>query len=259
MLCDMTPPDSLTRMTATPSWLVGLFALLVAALLSIQSGHTEDTTEEETPGQLSVVELFSSQACGACPPAVELLQEIAQRPDVLALSWSVNYFDHDSWQDTLAKPAFGARQRRYNIQHGIPGVRTPQMVIGGQVDIVGAKPDEVKAALARAGIKSRPIHVKHTAEGISFDLPASDTIRRGTVTLVHFWDEVSVDIAAGENQGKTMTYRHAVMDIKPIGIWDGSVQHFSLSAADLCDHGNALLVQDEDSGAIIFAALIRRP
>ena len=256
MLCDMTQLDSSTHCAKAPQWVLGLFTLaLMVGLLSLQTGKAADTT----PRPLSVVELFSSQACGACPPAIELLEEIAQRPDILALSWSVDYFDHHGWKDTLAKPSFGARQRQYNMQHGVPGVRTPQMVIGGQVDIVGARPSDVEAALAKSEVKSRPIAIQRSSQGVSFDLPATEDIANGIITLVHFWDRVAVDVSAGENKDKTITYKHAVMDIKPIGAWDGSAQHFNLSAAQLCDRGNALLVQNGDTGAILFAALIERP
>ena len=79
-----------------------------------------------------------------------------------------------------------------------------------------------------------------------------------TTLLLALWLS-TCDVSAGENKDKTITYKHAVMDIKPIGAWDGSAQHFDLSAAQLCDRGNALLVQNGDTGAILFAALIERP
>jgi hypothetical protein len=255
MLVGMRQPDSTIRPSVTRSWITGIFACIVimGAVLLVRPGQAVE------PAPLSVVELFSSQACGACPPATDLLAELARRPNVLALSWSVDYFDHHGWKDTLAKPSFGARQRHYNMQHGIPGLRTPQMVVGGQANLVGAKREDVETALANAAFASQPITVLQEPAGISFDLPEITSLDGGTVALVHYRDDVAVDISAGENKGRTMTYRHAVMAIKPIAQWDGAARHFSLDRRELCDQGNALLVQDEATGAIIFAALIDRP
>jgi hypothetical protein len=39
-----------------------------------------------------VVELFTSQGCSSCPPANANLVRLAQRKDVLALSYSVTYW-----------------------------------------------------------------------------------------------------------------------------------------------------------------------
>ncbi|MBW8893100.1 MAG: DUF1223 domain-containing protein, partial [Burkholderiales bacterium] len=53
-----------------------------------------------------VLELFQSQGCSSCPPANANLNAIADRPDVLALSFGVTYWDQLGWKDTFAKPAF---------------------------------------------------------------------------------------------------------------------------------------------------------
>ena len=40
---------------------------------------------------LTVVELFTSQGCSSCPAADRILSHYAQRQDVLALSFHVDY------------------------------------------------------------------------------------------------------------------------------------------------------------------------
>src|SRR4051794_22916754 len=66
-----------------------------------------------SPQPKAVVELFTSQGCSSCPPADEFLRELAARPDIIALSLPVDYWDYLGWKDTLAQAAFTARQRAY--------------------------------------------------------------------------------------------------------------------------------------------------
>ncbi|MGB1088960.1 MAG: DUF1223 domain-containing protein, partial [Alphaproteobacteria bacterium] len=78
-----------------------------------------------------VVELFTSQGCSSCPPADALLGELATRPDVIALSFPVTYWDYLGWKDTLANGEFTDRQRAYARKLHLRQVYTPQMVIAG--------------------------------------------------------------------------------------------------------------------------------
>src|SRR5271168_1897420 len=89
-----------------------------------------------------VVELFQSQGCSSCPPANANLATIADRPDLIALSFGVTYWDELGWKDTFAQPKFTARQ--WDYAHGLhhPNVFTPQVVVDGRRDGVGANPSE---------------------------------------------------------------------------------------------------------------------
>ena len=58
---------------------------LLAALLVSTAAVADDAPV--------VVELFTSQGCYSCPPADELLGELAEREDVLPLAFHVTYWD----------------------------------------------------------------------------------------------------------------------------------------------------------------------
>jgi hypothetical protein len=46
---------------------------------------------EGAEGNIVLVELYTSQGCNACPPADEVLAQLAGRDDVIALSLHVDY------------------------------------------------------------------------------------------------------------------------------------------------------------------------
>src|SRR5215213_8380181 len=85
----------------------------------------------------AVVELFTSQGCSSCPPADALLTDLAQRPDVVALTLPVDYWDYLGWKDTLASPAFTARQRAYAHGRSDRQVYTPQIIVNGSRPCMG--------------------------------------------------------------------------------------------------------------------------
>src|SRR5437016_12446631 len=61
----------------------------------------------------AVVELFTSQGCSSCPPADQIIGELAKDPTVIALSLPIEYRDYLGWQDTLADSRVSARQHAY--------------------------------------------------------------------------------------------------------------------------------------------------
>src|SRR3569623_199607 len=81
---------------------------VAAAALSATDARAETAVQNPV-----VVELFTSQGCSSCPPANANLTAIADRPDVLALSFGVTYWDYLGWKDSFAKPEFTNRQYAY--------------------------------------------------------------------------------------------------------------------------------------------------
>ena len=81
-------------------------ALLLAAALAAFG-----TPANAAP--LTVVELFQSQGCSSCPPANANVMALADRPDLLTLSFGVTYWDQLGWKDTFASPRYTERQWDY--------------------------------------------------------------------------------------------------------------------------------------------------
>ena len=100
---------------------LGLFAFPSGLALASDAAHP------------TVIELFQSQGCSSCPPAEASVGAVSGRPDVLALSFEVDYWDRLGWKDTFSKAAWTARQYAYARALGHDGVYTPQVVVNGRV------------------------------------------------------------------------------------------------------------------------------
>lgn len=222
-----------------------LISLALPALLAF----SPNVFAGEQPSQ--VVELFTSQGCSSCPPSNALVNDWARRDDVLALTYSVEYWDYLGWKDTFADPKFTARQRAYANAIGHGRVYTPQMVINGARD---------KFRFSRAQIKNVTL-----ADGIlpitfgdeEIIVPGNNDIKTPcTVRLVRFIPgQQTVDVKRGENGGKALTLTNVVTDVQVLGNWPGEESRFALPARS-DNEAFAVLVQQDDDGPIISAAVL---
>ena len=198
-----------------------------------------------------VIELFTSQGCSSCPPADRLLGELAQNPDVLALSFPVDYWDYIGWKDTLAQPAFTARQKAYAAARGDGQVYTPQAVIDGTSHAVGSDRAEVQAAMAASSGKgglSVPVRLAKSGAGLRVEVGASAG-KAADLWLLRVTHEKSVAIGRGENSGRTVVYTNVVRSISRLGEWSGEAKSFDAPEARATDgDGYVVLLQARSGG-----------
>jgi hypothetical protein len=198
----------------------------------------------------TVVELFTSQGCSSCPPANANLGKISRRPDVLALSFSVTYWDYLGWKDTFGKPEFTQRQITYEPALNQPGPYTPQMVVNGLATTVGNRLDDVEALLAAA----QPLNGPSLAlRGGTVQVGSSETTLPADVWLIRYDPAIeAVPVARGENRGSTLPHTHVVRRLDRLGMWNGRRASFTLPASE---HGlkTAVLVQRPNGGPILSA------
>ena len=198
----------------------------------------------------TVVELFQSQGCSSCPPAIANVNSLADRADLLALSFSVTYWDRLGWKDTFARPEFTARQYAYGHVFG-DGAYTPEVVINGRADLVGVKRPELLAAIARSAPLQGPAI---TVSGKQVTVAAA-TAAAADVWLVRYDPRVlNVDIGAGENSGLLLAHRNIVRALVRLGTWSGSAQSYAIPAGGDPVWRAAILVQAKNNGPILSAA-----
>ena len=201
------------------------------------------------PQHQQVIELYQSQGCSSCPPANAVLNALADRKDLLTLSFSVTYWDYLGWKDRFATPGFTQRQYDYAAGAHRQGVQTPQMVINGRGFITGTTAAEVGAALRRFARTAPEPEIAATTAKVSIGQGNG----HGTVWLVRYDPGVlEVPISAGENNGRTLPHRHIVRDLVRLGDWTGGAASFSRPAA-VPGLRDAVLVQDGKGGPIVAA------
>lgn len=171
-----------------------------------------------------VVELFTSQGCSSCPPADAMLGRLAQQPDVLPLSFHVDYWDYLGWPDSFARPEFSRRQQGYAKVAGERGVYTPQMIVDGQDTAVAPGPAQLMGLIDANRVSPALVNIQRedTPRGDQVEvLPLSDLGGPVDVLLVRYAPERRVQIEEGENRGRAMTYTNVVLSLNHLADWDG--------------------------------------
>jgi hypothetical protein len=225
-------------------------ALIAGVVVSLTAmGVTQAESVRANPK--AVVELFTSQGCSSCPPADALLTSLAEREDVVALAYHVDYWDYIGWEDTFGDKGFSDRQRGYAKSWGSTRIFTPQMVVNGAEGVVGSRRDEVHDAMTSAQL---PLPVSLVAHGdmLKLDVPADETLEDATIWLVRYLDRADVAIEKGENAGKTMVYTQVVVDRQPVGLWEAAAgAEIKLPLEQFAGEDNgglAILIQAERNG-----------
>ena len=210
-----------------------------------------------------VLELYTSQGCSSCPPADALISRLSDRPDVLALSLPVTYWDMLGWKDTLASEANTRRQKSYAASMGRGGVYTPQIIVDGVTDVVGSREAQVEAAIGarRTDMHEVPISLSLSPSALHINIGtlAEKSADDATVWLIHVLSHASVRIGAGENRGRNLDYRNVVRDVRAVALWKGQPLSLDIPRADQSLPGYdsvAVLVQEAAFGRVIGARMI---
>jgi len=210
-----------------------------------------------------LVELYTSQGCSSCVPADALMGQLADRRDLIALSLPITYWDMLGWKDTLATNANTNRQKAYAEAMGRGGVYTPQMIVDGVNDLVGSREPAIDAAISarEADMAAVPITVRTTDKEVHIDVGAGDGAD-ATIWLFRILPKATVTITAGENNGRTVTYRNVVQDVKAVGLWKGQPVSLDLPRQEIGGAPKdeiAVVVQKDGYGRVIGATLVMKP
>ncbi len=227
------------------------FSLLAIALMSGAQARAQDYPV--------VVELFTSQGCSSCPPADEILTELAGRKDVIALALHVDYWDYLGWPDAFASAAFTNRQRAYARAAQKRTIYTPQVIVQGVSHAIGNRAADVLSAIRANSRMARAVdlNVERKGNQLVIELAAvGGSVGPAVIQVVRYMPEETVQIRGGENAGRKIVYSNIVSDWRSIARWNGNSKMRTTTRVT----GNepiVVLIQLENYGPIVAAAELR--
>jgi hypothetical protein len=236
------------------SLVVGAAAAAGAVMMGGRSQPADARASAEGPW---AIELFTSQGCSSCPPSDAYLGGLAKRPDIVALSYHVDYWDYIGWKDPFATRATTERQRAYARVLKQRYVYTPEMVVEGSGHDTGRERGPIERLLADSQRRSPqratpelsravggPLTIKLAAFPLSG--PPAD------VTLAIYDRRHSTPVASGENQGRMLDNFNIVRHLEVLARWDGSAASWTTDAGRIQPgQGAAVIVQHADHGPVI--------
>jgi hypothetical protein len=183
------------------------------------------------PQPAVLVELFTSEGCSDCPPADQVLAQLARNhlvdgAEVIAMSEHVDYWNRLGWSDPFSDAQFSNRQNEYAHAFGRRDIYTPQMVVDGQIEFVGSNRGQALEAVARAAKNSKAslsitrmkvdketVRVRvgvNSVSGLTGAEPAD-------VFLAITEDNLFSKVESGENRGRRLEHVAVVRKLTRIG------------------------------------------
>ncbi len=199
-----------------------------------------------------LVELYTSQGCGTCAEASQLIDRLSGRSDLLPLTFSVDTWDYLGWTDTFARPEFAERQKTYAGHWPRVAIFTPQVIVGGRGQARADQTETVDRLIRRAQRADQDSPKVHIGRGRATVEAGPVPSRRDEVWLIRYDPHgQDVEVRKGENAGRTLSYRNVVRELVKLGSWDGHRQSYVLPPAKQEGLVNVVVVQKPDGGEVL--------
>ena len=208
-----------------------------------------------------LVELFTAQGCGACRDAGGYLGKLADRPGVLALTFSVDYWDYLGWTDTFARPEYAERQKAYVTRLKLREPYTPQVVVDGREEAQGLKTADVERLVRQAAAAPRnPPDIRFVGAR-RVDVGSGRVARGGAEVWLIRYDPREQDVAvkSGDNRGQTIAHKNVVREIKRLGAWRGRPVAYRLPASSDDGLKSVVILQAGRGGRVLAVGEPRTP
>lgn len=227
-----------------------------------------------------VVELFTSEGCSSCPPADEVLSKLdksqsIQGIEVIALGEHVDYWNKLGWIDPYSSAEFSTRQSRYAEAFGQESVYTPQMIVDGRDQFVGADWNKAREAITRAAhLPKAKVELlaasssNETNKDLKLsihinDIPQVTTGDTAEVLLAITESNLRSEVSRGENAGRYLRHTAVVRSLSVLGNVSAGQQSFeaesiaSLKVGWQQDNLRAVvLVQERRTRRVLGAAAL---
>lgn len=193
------------------------------------------------------------------PPALGGIHDATNNPNLLLLTYDVTYWNPSSgWEDTFGSTQWDSRQRQYVQKWGRNGLFTPQIIIDGVSDGIGATKENINEVISKA------MEVRNNMQWavgldrvgnslrIASEMPEADQLYNVYVVAFQPAQQV-IKVGKGPNKGKKVPHRNVVRELTQIGEWRGGIEQIPLPGFRNDGYERVAIVQGGIGGPIIGA------
>lgn len=156
---------------------------------------------------------------------------------VIALAFHVDYWNRLGWSDPFSSPIFSQRQNLYAVSLKKRDVYTPQMVVDGQREFVGSNMTAAREVITEATRKDKA-EIKlalrpNDANSVNLEINIEQIPKNADVSSVMLAiteDNLSTNVARGENSGKKLIHFAVVRELRGLGSIAKDQKTFNLTA-----------------------------
>ena len=232
------------------------FLIALASIGSCQQHENMATTSASQ--KPIVIELFTSEGCSSCPSADKLLADMSDKnPNILLLSFHVDYWNRLGWVDSFSNAQFTKRQYAYGSQMQLASVYTPQAVVNGQRETVGSNLSNINNFIATKYQYSSIItNVKATIDNKSVlvNIEANQLPKNYELVALLVQPHAATKVISGENGGSYLPHKNIVRDMTIIP--SKSTTATLLAPFTSTDWKVVVLVQNKADLHIVDASLV---
>jgi len=194
---------------------------LAALILGPGCAVAGDLVFKTGPKQVHLLELFTSEGCGSCPPAEERLSTLKGNAglwkDVIPVCFHVDYWDYLGWPDRFASPAYTVRQQNYAREWGGDSVYTPEFVLDGREFRTG----EIPAASGSGG--NLTVELNSAREmTIRYESATPDPKAAWEAHIAPLGLGLETEVRGGENGGRRLRHDFVAFSLVSLPLHAGT-------------------------------------
>ena len=186
------------------------------AIFGIVKKNNHTALIKNSFNSVAVLELFTSEGCSSCPPADRLLPQLASLdPNIIPLSFHVDYWNNLGWKDPFSSSAFSERQQEYGRRFNLESIYTPQLIINGEYELVGsnrasAEADIKKLLEEKTSVKIGIDKIKKSNNKLLVNCHLEGGWPKSNILAAIVQKHAEINVKAGENKGIKLSHTNVV-------------------------------------------------
>lgn len=182
------------------------------------------TIKSQTKKSPVLVELYTSETCFGCPPAVVELNNLEQKQpypklDLVTLEFHVDYSPDKISFDIFSQPIFTQRQQIYGNLFASGEIYTPQMIIDGRLIFTGSNKAKIIRDIPKAVDNPKGNLSLNLDKDLKLKINLSDLPKhdQSSVFVAIAEDKITANVKLGELAGQNLEHTAIVRELKSVG------------------------------------------